>query len=260
MTMSGWEIIGLVSSAAGAGAINAVAGGGTLLTFPTLLAFGTTPVMANATSTLALVIGTSGGMFGNRQHTAAVMPWLRRFLPVSILGGLMGSALLTHTSDKTFARMVPFLIFFATILFLAQGFFRRYAGAHMEAGAAEKPGRIWGAIFFQFLVSIYGGYFGAGIGILMLATLGFIGMNNIYEMNTLKTILGSLINVMAALWFIGAGLIDWPRASVMTVGAIIGYYLGSHYSQRIPQARVRQIITAIGFVISGITFYQQFVR
>jgi len=130
----------------------------------------------------------------------------------------------------------------------------------MDAGAAEKPGRIWGAIFFQFLVSIYGGYFGAGIGILMLATLGFIGMNNIYEMNTLKTILGSLINVMAALWFIGAGLIDWPRASVMTVGAIIGYYLGSHYSQRIPQARVRQIITAIGFVISGITFYQQFVR
>jgi len=257
MTMSGWEIIGLVSSAAGAGAINAVAGGGTLLTFPTLLAFGTTPVMANATSTLALVIGTSGGMFGNRQYIPAIRPLLRRFLPVSVLGGLIGSALLTCSGNQIFGRLVPFLILFATLLFLAQGFFRRYAGAP-KTDTADKPARVWGAIFFQFLVSIYGGYFGAGIGILMLATLGFIGMNNIYEMNTLKTILGSLINVMAALWFIGAGLIDWPRAGVMTVGAVAGYYLGSRYSQQIPQARVRQLITAIGFLISGWTFYQQF--
>lgn len=256
--MSGWEIIGLVSSAAAGGAINAVAGGGTLVTFPTLLAFGTSPIIANATSTLALVIGTSGGMFGNRQYIPAVRPWLRRFLPASVLGGLIGSALLTHTSDKTFGRLVPFLLFFATLIFLAQGFFRSYAGSAKQTAADDKPARVWSAIFFQFLVSIYGGYFGAGIGILMLATLGFIGMGNIYEMNTLKTILGSLINVMAALWFIGAGLIDWPRAGVMTVGAVAGYYLGSHYSQQIPQARVRQLITAIGFLISGWTFYQQF--
>ena len=94
----------------------------------------------------------------------------------------------------------------------------------------------------------------------MLATLGFIGLHNIYEMNTLKTILGSLINLMAALWFIWAGLIDWPRAAVMTVGALAGYFLGAHYSQRIPQARVRQLITAIGFIIAGVTFYKEFVR
>ncbi len=260
MTMSGWEIFGLITSAVGAGAINAVAGGGTLLTFPTLLAFGNTPVMANATSTLALVIGTSGGMFGNRQHNRAIQPWLRRFLPVSICGGLIGSALLTHTSDKTFAHLVPFLIFFATILFMANGFIRRYASAPKTELSGGKSTHVWGAIGFQFLVAIYGGYFGAGIGILMLATLGFIGMNNIYEMNALKTILGSLINVMAALWFLAAGLVDWPRAGVMTIGAVAGYYLGSHYSQRIPQARVRQIITAIGFMISGWTFYQQFVK
>ena len=260
MMMSGWEIIGLVSSALAAGAINAVAGGGTLLTFPTLLAFGTTPVMANATSTLALVVGTSGGMFGNRQYIPAIRPWLGRFLPVSILGGLIGSALLTRTSNQTFGRLVPFLILFATLLFLAQGLFRRFAGARLEDQTPAKSTPVWGAIFFQFLVSIYGGYFGAGIGILMLATLGFIGMDNIYEMNTLKTILGSLINVMAELWFIGAGLIDWPRAGVMTVGAVAGYYLGSRYSQQIPPARVRQLITAIGFLISGWTFYQQFVK
>ena len=259
--MSYWEMIGLAGSAVGAGVINAVAGGGTLLTFPTLLAFGTSPVVANATSTLALVIGTSGGMVGNRRHLQAIKPWLWRFLPASLIGGLIGSALLTHTSNHTFARLVPFLILFATLLFLAQGFFRRFAGSHLDARGARPPGRIWwAAIFFQFLVSIYGGFFGTGIGILMLATLGFVGMHNIYEMNTLKTMLGSLLNLVAALWFIGAGLIDWPRVAVMTAGAVVGYYLGSHYSQRISPARVRLIITAIGFIIAAVTFYREFMR
>ncbi len=109
-------------------------------------------------------------------------------------------------------------------------------------------------------MAIYGGYFGAGIGILMLASLGFIGLSNIHEMNTLKTILGSLINLVAAVWFIGAGLVDWPKAGVMTAGALVGYFLGSHYAQRIPQQRVRQIITVIGFTISAVTFYEQFLR
>ena len=254
------EIIGLLASACAAGAINAVAGGGTLLTFPTLLAFGTSPVVANATSTLALVLGTSGGMFGNRQHLPAIRPWLGRFLPVSVAGGLIGSALLTHTSNRVFGKLVPFLILFATVLFLAQGVFRRFAGARLETPGEPRPAAVRGAVFFQFLVSIYGGYFGAGIGILMLATLGFIGMRNIYEMNTLKTLLGSLLNLVAAVWFIGAGLIDWPRAGVMTVGAVAGYYLGAYYSNRIPAAAVRQLITTIGFIIAGVTFYQEFLR
>jgi uncharacterized protein len=258
--LSNLEIAGLFTSAVGAGIINAVAGGGTLLTFPTLLAFGTSPVVANATSTLALVIGTGGSMFGNRQHIVAIRPWLSRFLPVSLLGGLIGSVLLTHTSNQIFAKLVPFLILFATLLFLAQGVFRKFAGSHFDDNGNGKSHHIIAAICFQFLVAIYGGYFGAGIGILMLATLGFIGLHNIYEMNTLKTILGSLINLMAALWFIWAGLIDWPRAAVMTMGAVVGYFLGAHYSQRIPQARVRQVITAIGFIIAGLTFYKEFMR
>jgi len=260
MSLSYPEIIGLVASAAGAGMINAVAGGGTLLTFPTLLAFGTSPVVANATSTLALVLGTSGGMLGNRKNLPAIKPWLWRFLPVSLIGGLIGSALLTHTSNAVFAKLVPFLILFATVLFLAQGVFRKFAGSHLNDPAGRKPSHLLSAIFFQFLVSIYGGYFGAGIGILMLATLGFIGLSNIYEMNALKLILGSLLNLVAAVWFIYAGLIDWPRTLVMAVGAMAGYFIGSHYSQKISQNRVRQIITIIGFVISGVTFYQQFLR
>ena len=246
-------------AAVAGGAINAVAGGGTMVTFPTLLVFGTQPVIANATSTLALVVGTSGGIYGYRKHLQPIKPWLSRFLPVSLIGGLVGALLLTHTSNKTFSKLVPFLILFATLIFLAQGAIRRLATRGTVSNYQEnRP--VWGAIFFQLAVAIYGGYFGAGIGILMLASLGFIGLNHIHEMNTLKTILGSLINLVAAVLFIFAGLIHWPKAGVMTLGAIAGYFLGSHFSQRIPQNRVRQLITLIGFVLSLVTFYQQFLR
>jgi uncharacterized membrane protein YfcA len=280
------ETLGLLAAAAAGGAINAVAGGGTLVTFPTLLAFGTPPVIANATSTLALVIGTSGGIYGFRQHLAAIKPWLWRFVPVSVLGGLLGSILLTLTSNSTFSKLVPFLILFATVLFLAQSFLRRFTQTHLIANptsprstigsdAARHPGEpqpaddtprlppkrvIWGAIAFQFAVAVYGGYFGAGIGILMLASLGLIGLRHIHEMNALKTILGSLINLVAAIWFILAGLIHWPKAGVMVVGAVAGYFLGSHFSQRISQRSVRLIITLIGLTLSAWTFYQQFLH
>jgi uncharacterized membrane protein YfcA len=257
--MSVTEILGLMIAAAAGGAINAVAGGGTLVTFPALLLFGTPPIIANATSTLALVIGTSGSIYGYRRHLAPVRPWLWRFVPVSAAGGLIGAVLLTCTSNQTFSKLVPFLILFATVLFVAQGAFRRFANLDSQPSQEGKPQAIWGAILFQLGVGIYGGYFGAGIGILMLASLGFIGLSNIHEMNTLKTILASLINLVAAVWFILAGLIHWPKAGVMTAGALLGYFLGSHYAQRIPQQRVRQVITLIGFLISAVTFYKEFV-
>src|SRR5438093_1371573 len=122
------EILALVAAATAAGMVNAVAGGGTLITFPTLLLLGTPAIVANATSTLALVIGTAGSVYGFRRQIAAVKPWLRRFVPVSLAGGLFGSILLTRTDEKVFAKMVPFLLLFATLLFLAQGAFRRFAG------------------------------------------------------------------------------------------------------------------------------------
>jgi uncharacterized protein len=258
--MSPTEILGLMIAAAAGGAINAVAGGGTLVTFPALLLFGTPPIVANATSTLALLIGTSGSIYGYRRHLEPVQPWLGRFAAVSTVGGLIGAALLTWTSNKTFSKLVPFLILFATVVFLAQGALRRFANLNGDALPDQRHHAVWGAILFQLAVAIYGGYFGAGIGILMLASLGFLGLSNIHEMNTLKTILGSLINVVAAAWFIWKGLIHWPKAGVMTAGALLGYYLGSHFAQRIPQQRVRQLITLIGFIISAVTFYEQFLR
>ena len=231
-----------------------------MLTFPTLLFFGTPPVVANATSTLALVIGTSGSIYGYRQHLQPVKTWLWRFVPASLLGGLLGSVLLTRTSNHTFARLVPFLFLFATLLFLAQGLLRRFISQERKEAQPGTQGALWGTLFFQFLVAVYGGYFGAGMGILMLASLGFMGLRHIHEMNTLKTILSSLINLVAAVWFMGAGLIAWPKAAILTLGALAGYFLGAHYAQRIPQRRVRQLITLIGFILSAVTFYQQFMR
>lgn len=257
--MTLFEALSLAGAACAAGMINAIAGGGTLLTFPALLFFGTAPIVANATSTLALVVGTAGSLWGFRRQLAAVKTWMRRFVPVSVLGGWLGSVLLTRTSNDTFATLVPYLILFATILFFAQGAFRRLAVAEAETVKQSHAGRaIWVAIVFQFAVAVYGGYFGAGIGILMLASLGFLGLRDIHEMNGLKAVLGSLINLVAAAWFVISGLIDWPRMGVMTVGALVGYYFGAHFSQRIPQKHVRHLITGIGFAISAVMFYRQF--
>jgi len=256
--MSLLEILSLALAGAVAGAVNALAGGGTLLTFPTLLFFNTSSVVANATSTLALLIGTSGSVYGFRRHLDKVKPWLWRFLPASLLGGLAGSILLSFTQEKLFSQLVPFLILFATVLFTAQGIIKKLLGLDGSSQHQPKPHSVWAAILFQFVVSVYGGFFGAGIGILMLATLGFLGMKDVHEMNTIKTILSSVINAVAAVWFIAAGLIHWPKMGVMASGALVGYYFGSHFSQKISQKRVRQMITTIGFVISAAIFYREF--
>jgi uncharacterized membrane protein YfcA len=257
------EIISLLAAALAAGAINAIAGGGTLVTFPVLILFGIPPVIANATSTLALVIGVFGGFFGFRRLIAEIRPWLPAFLPISLLGGWIGSFLLTHGKSETFSRLVPYLILFATILFMLQGVVRklvaRRAAHGLIAGRDDPPvvgpGLLM-AVFFQFLVSVYGGYFGAGIGILMLATFGILGFSNIHRMNALKNLIGGLINVVAAVWFTVSGLIDWPRMAVMAVGALAGYYLGATYSQKMPQAVVRNLITAIGLIITVVMFWK----
>jgi uncharacterized membrane protein YfcA len=256
--MSWVEIVSLVLAGAAAGMINAVAGGGTLLTFPVLLFFGTKPVIANATSTTALVIGTAGSIFGFQRQLPGIRRWLGRFVPVSILGGWLGSLLLTRSGDQLFSSLVPYLILFATVLFLLQEVIRKWMGPPALDAAPRHTTAPWIAVVFQFAVALYGGYFGAGIGILMLASLGLIGLTDIHQMNALKNVLGSLINLVAAAWFVASGMVDWNKAGVMTVGAVTGYYLGASLSQRIPQLIVRRTVTVIGFSISAIMFYRQF--
>ena len=215
-------------------------------------------IQANATSTLALLVGIVGSLFGYREHLSAGRRWMLRFAPVSVIGGLIGAWMLTCTSSRLFDRLVPFLILFATILFLASDVFRRFCVA--EAGSGDEAGTRfpWVAMGLQFGVALYGGYFGAGIGILMLATLGFMGFGHIHEMNAIKTVLGALINVVAAGYFVWAGLVIWPQAALMTVGALVGYYAGSRLAQAIPQKHVRTLVGLIGLCISGYFFYRQF--
>ena len=258
--MSVTEMIGLFTAALSAGAINAVAGGGTLVLFPTLLYFGTPPLVANATSTLGLLVGTSGSVFGFRKHLVTIRPWLLRLMPVSLVGGVVGSALLTWTSERVFSKLIPFLILFATLLFLLQAPIAAWIRRGQRDNGSSDSHSFTLCMIAQFFLSVYGGYFGAGIGILMLASFAFLGLRNIHEMNTLKTVLGSLLNLVAALWFVGEGLIHWPKAIAIMLGGVVGYYLGSHYSQKIPQIWVRRIVTGVGLGLSVLTFYREFFR
>ncbi len=252
-----FEIAALVSGACLAGAINAIAGGGTIVTFPLLIAFGMPAIQANATSTVALMVGIFGSVYGYRENLPAAWPWMKLFGPVSILGGVLGAWFLTVTSEKIFNDLVPFLILFATVLFLFGNIMSRLSGFE-GIEVATHPGKKLAAAAVQFGVAIYGGYFGAGIGILMLAAFALIGLKNIHEMNAIKTVLGGLINIVAAVFFVSAGLVNWPEAIVMMIGSTVGYYSGASLTQKISQRQVRLLIVAIGLMLSAVFFWRQF--
>lgn len=230
-----------------AGAINSVAGGGTLVTFPALVWLGLPPVIANATNTVAIWPGSLGGMWGFRQylrHTPSRM-WV--LTVPSLAGGILGALLLRFTPPNVFERLVPFLILFATLLFLGQDpvqrALKRYGGEDGHATANWLAG----AIVFQFLVALYGGYFGAGIGILMLAALSIMGLTDIHRMNGLKNFFALCINGVAAAYFISARMVSWPDALLMAVGAIAGGYGSAGIAQKIGRQAVRRIVILIGF-------------
>lgn len=252
--MSPLEITVLTVASILAGAINAVAGGGMIVAFPALLAFGMPAIRANATSTLALLVGVGGSTYGYRDHLPSARVWIKKFGVVSVIGGFLGAVLLTRTPEAAFEKALPFLLLFATVLFMAQNTFRRLAVG--EANEGTRHGNL--ALVLQFFVALYGGYFGAGIGILMLAAFGLMGLHHIHEMNALKSVLAMFINLVAAAYFIFAGLIEWPQAVIMALGASVGYFAGARFAQRIPQYRVRQIITGIGLGISALIFWRQF--
>ncbi len=232
--------------------MNALAGGGTILTYPTLLFLGESAIVANATSTIALLPGAAASMWGYRREVGRHRGWLKTLLVPSLLGGAAGSVLLLATPAKTFERLAPFLILFATALFLLQG---RLARTGRSTGAAPpSPRRLAAALLFQFGVAVYGGYFGAGIGILMLATLGFLGLSDIHAMNGLKNFFGMCINAVAAAYFIARGAVAWPAAVVMIGGAIAGGYGGARFARRIGREKSRAAVAVIGFGIAALLF------
>ena len=238
----------MFGAAFAAGAINSIAGGGTLLTFPVLIWLGLDAKVANGTSTVALWPGLFGGLFGYRRELENSSPILIRLGLTSIVGGAFGAWLLIFTPSKVFAQQVPFLILFATLLFMSQPVFSR----RLHLGSLEnKPTKLWwtGAMVFQFFSAMYGGYFGAGNGILMLAALGLLGLNDLNRANGIKNFLGICINSIAVLSFALAGLVVWQDALVMAFGALAGGYFGARMAVRVGQAWVRKGVIVIGFVI-----------
>jgi uncharacterized protein len=232
-----------------AGVINSVAGGGTLVTFPTLIWLGLNSVTANATSTVAIWPATLGSMWGYRRELRATEARLFALVIPSLIGGLIGASLLRFTPPALFDRLVPFLILFATLLFMAQEpVQRRMKSAHAEGHRSAK----WlaGALMFQLMVGIYGGYFGAGIGILMLAALSIIGLTEIHQMNALKVLLGGTMNGVAILYFVANKMVYWPDVVIMVLGAIAGGYGGAGFARRLGGTAVRRIVIVVGFALA----------
>lgn len=253
------QLILVILAATISGIMNSVAGGGTLVTFPALVALGIAPIVANATSTVALLPASLSSMVGYREDLEGALPWAGAFALPSLLGGAIGALLLMHTSPNRFSALVPWLVLGATALFVVQEPVMRairtrqaadVTHAHGEGAdtdalrTSSMPSLVF--LFYQFLVSVYGGYFGAGVGILMLAALGFMGLTNIHRMNGLKNWGGLCMNAVAALLFAFSRLVSWPVALSMAVGAMIGGYAGSRVARRVGERVVRLAIIVIG--------------
>lgn len=238
----------LLLAAAYAGAQNAVAGGGSFISFPTLLFTGVPAIPANATNTVALWTGLvcSGGAF--RRHLKVQRVMLLTLVSVSLVGGGIGAELLLRTPAKTFLRVLPWLMLAATLLFVVGRRLTRRPVSTV-AGAVTVKGLI-AASFLQLAVATYGGYFGGGMGFVILAMLSALGMADIHEMNAFKVVLSTATNGVAVVVFVASRAIYWPHAVIMIVGAAVGGYSGARYSLRLPANWVRAFVVVIGSVVT----------
>jgi uncharacterized membrane protein YfcA len=222
-----------------AGSINSIAGGGTLLSFPTLVWLGRDPLLANATNTVALCTGSLASAYGLRSHSSAVRHRLATLLLLPLVGSIAGAILLVLTPSEVFARIYPYLILGATLLFALQEPIGR---------ATAAPGALAWPLLLG--IGVYGGYFGAGIGILLLATLGMLGLKDIHEKNVIKNLIAAGINGVAAVVFVVQGVVLWADALLLGAGAILGGYAGARLAQRAGRTFVRRAVIAIGLGLS----------
>lgn len=248
-----FDTLVIVLAAFGAGVLNTVAGGGTFLTLPALVAIGVPPVMANATSAVAVFPGYLGGALGFRREMRAFAPaLLLRLTGVTLAGSLVGSLLLLVSSDEAFSVVVPFLLLAATLVFVFGDRLRAWAGRHARAVTPYGAAGL-------FCVSVYGGYFNGGLGIVLLALFSLWGMSDLHAMNGLKNGLSFVLSTISVVTFAVAGLVTWPEALVMMVAAIAGGYLGAPLARRISPGVLRAIIVIVGFGMSGLFFARWFV-
>jgi uncharacterized protein len=242
-----------------AGAINSVAGGGTLITFPALVSvLGSDPasqVIANATNTVALCPGSAAGAWAYRRELGAARQWLYWLLVPCVAGGIAGAIALVYASERIFALLVPWLILGATLLFMLQPSIARWTGIGRPQ-PSPSSGRVGMILVFQFLVGLYGGYFGAGIGILTLSALALMGLSDIHQMNALKTILATTINGVAVVIFIAQDKVNWHYGIPMIVAGILGGYIGARVARSLNRHLVRHAVVAIGFGLAAYYFWK----
>ncbi len=245
------QILALGAASVLAGVVNAVAGGGTLFSFPAAVAMGLPPIVANASNAVAMTPGSLASAWGYRRELVRDKRVIKLLLPPAILGGLAGAILLLATPQKVFNAVVPALVLLATGLLLWQNLRGKRADAPIDA-PWDLPPQTWPSLVGQLLVGIYGGYFGAGMGIMTLALLAMLRGPNIHRMNAVKIVLGAFVNGFASIGFIVAGAINWKATLVMAVGVSLGGWGGAEVARRVNATLARWGVVCLGVVIAGL--------
>src|SRR5208283_5347463 len=250
------QAILLFFAAAIAGTLNAVAGGGSFVSFPTLLFLRVPPVQANSTNTVALWPGLAASTVVYLKRLNAPLRLLLPLLATSLVGGWVGALLLLKTPQHTFLHLVPWLLLSGTLLFAFGNQIRTIAGKSAVMDDWRKA--TWQVIvvisFVELLIAIYGGYFGAGIGFITLGMLAALGMRDVHAMGAIRTLLAVVINAAAVLTFILAGAVRWPQCVVMISGALVGGWFGAHYAQKADPRKVRLVVIAVGVAMTAYYF------
>ncbi len=250
-SLSWLQLLVVMLGAVAGGAVNALAGGGTLITFPILTAVGIPPVAANVTNTVALAPGYLSGTLAQRNDLKGQRRRLFWFVPAAVAGGLVGGLLLLNTEERIFGELVPYLILLACLLLALQGKLRAWLTRRAAAaGHSQVPEPL--AAIPVFLASIYGGYFGAGLSVIVLAVLGLVIDDTLTRLNATKQAIAFCVNVAAALFFLFSGQVVWQAAVVMAVGAIIGGVIGGRMAGRIQPSTLRAVVITLGLIAAVI--------
>ncbi len=247
--MSGLDLLVVGVAAIAGGAVNALAGGGTLITFPMLTAVGVPVVAANITNTVALCPGYLGATLAQMKDLRGQSVRLWLLLPAGVLGGIAGGILLLNTSDQVFRKLVPFLILLAVVLLAAQDKLRVWLTRRVGHSGAVTLHDAW-SIFPIVPAAVYGGYFGAGVSVIVLAVLGLVLEDSLTRLNALKQAISFAINIAAAIFFLFSGQVVWSAAVIMAGGALAGGALGGRLAGRISPFMLRRVVVTVGLIVA----------
>lgn len=249
--MTPLESVAIVAAGLAAGAINAIVGSGSLITFPTLLAVGYAPVTANVSSNIGLVPGSVSGIFGYRRELAGQATRVRKLASGSIIGSLVGAGLLLQLPASVFDQVVPFFILGASVLMAVQPRLSRWVSSRRKDDAPDVH---IVAVLATFLAGVYGGYFGAAQGIILLSVLGILVPDDIHRSNAVKNVLAGLVNGVAAIYFIAFANVAWEAVVLVAAGSVVGGALGARYGRRIPPLALRRLVIAVGLIVAAKLF------